>query len=230
MRAEPPTHSDGPRKEKRKQQHRRDKRDVSRLGRARQAGRHDVDACGRGHPPPVHGEARRPRRHARSARVRLSADCARRGDQDRSLHHGLGKTYRFTIRWGEETRHRRSRRPGGRAERRPTDRTQIEALLPAFTGVIEQVPPQLFRHQGRRRARLRPRPRRRDGRSEAARGRYRPLELVDSPDPDHSVFETDCGKGTYVRALARDMGRFWAVWAMFRSCGGPRWALSAKRK
>ena len=33
------------------------------------------------------------------------------------------------------------------------------------------------------------------------------LELVDVPDADHAEFEAECGKGTYVRALARDMGR-----------------------
>src|SRR5260221_14591343 len=27
------------------------------------------------------------------------------------------------------------------------------------------------------------------------------------PDPDHTGFEAECGKGTYVRALARDLGR-----------------------
>ena len=33
------------------------------------------------------------------------------------------------------------------------------------------------------------------------------LTLVDHPDPDHCVLEAHCGKGTYVRALARDLGR-----------------------
>jgi tRNA pseudouridine55 synthase len=33
------------------------------------------------------------------------------------------------------------------------------------------------------------------------------LRLVDMPQPDTAVFEADCGKGTYVRAIARDMGR-----------------------
>ena len=33
------------------------------------------------------------------------------------------------------------------------------------------------------------------------------LALVDTPDRDHAVFEAECGKGTYVRALARDLGR-----------------------
>ena len=33
------------------------------------------------------------------------------------------------------------------------------------------------------------------------------LDLVDCPDADHAVFEAECGKGTYIRSLARDMGR-----------------------
>ena len=51
------------------------------------------------------------------------------------------------------------------------------------------------------------------------------LALVESPDPDHSVLETECGKGTYVRALARDMGRvlgcFGHVSALRRTSVGP---------
>ena len=33
------------------------------------------------------------------------------------------------------------------------------------------------------------------------------LALVETPDRDHAVFEAECGKGTYVRSLARDIGR-----------------------
>ena len=33
------------------------------------------------------------------------------------------------------------------------------------------------------------------------------LDLVETPDADHTVLAAECGKGTYVRALARDMGR-----------------------
>jgi tRNA pseudouridine55 synthase len=33
------------------------------------------------------------------------------------------------------------------------------------------------------------------------------LTLVAHPDKDHCILETECGKGTYVRALARDLGR-----------------------
>ena len=33
------------------------------------------------------------------------------------------------------------------------------------------------------------------------------LELLERPDDDTAVFEAECGKGTYVRAIARDLGR-----------------------
>src|SRR5262249_45972640 len=33
------------------------------------------------------------------------------------------------------------------------------------------------------------------------------LELIEVPDNDHAVLAAECGKGTYVRALARDLGR-----------------------
>ena len=37
------------------------------------------------------------------------------------------------------------------------------------------------------------------------------LELVETPDPDHAMFSAECGKGTYVRSLARDLGRLLGV-------------------
>ena len=51
------------------------------------------------------------------------------------------------------------------------------------------------------------------------------VTLADTPDSDHSVLETECGKGTYVRALARDLGRglgcFGHVSALRRTAVGP---------
>ena len=37
------------------------------------------------------------------------------------------------------------------------------------------------------------------------------LRLVDLPDADHATFEVNCGKGTYVRSLARDSAGPWAA-------------------
>jgi len=51
------------------------------------------------------------------------------------------------------------------------------------------------------------------------------LDLVSIPNPDHSVLEAECGKGTYVRSLARDLGRtlgcFGHVSALRRAAVGP---------
>ena len=117
------------------------------------------------------------------------------------------KTYRFTVRWGEErdTDDAEGRVTATSAER-PTAEA-IRSLIPRFSGLIEQVPPRFsaVKIAGERaydlardgeRVELAPRP------VEIHR-----LELIEMPDPDHAVFAAECGKGTYVRALARDMGR-----------------------
>lgn len=119
---------------------------------------------------------------------------------------GAGKTYRFTVRWGEATAtDDMEGEVVARSPHRP-DRAAIEAILPRFTGEILQKPPaySALKVAGARAydlARagqapdLPPRPVRIDG-----------LRLVDMPDPDHATFEVDCGKGAYVRALGRDFG------------------------
>jgi tRNA pseudouridine55 synthase len=117
------------------------------------------------------------------------------------------KRYRFTVRWGEE---RDTDDSEGRviaaSDNRPVI-SDIEALLPQFTGRISQVPPQYsaIKIQGERAYDLA-----RDG--ETVEIAAREVEIfefivVDQPDRGHTVFEAECGKGTYVRALARDMGR-----------------------
>jgi tRNA pseudouridine55 synthase len=92
------------------------------------------------------------------------------------------------------------------SEIRP-ERAAIAALLPRFTGTIEQVPPRFsaIKIEGERAYDLA-----REG--ESVEIAPRPvtidrLELTDMPDADHAVFAAECGKGTYVRALARDIGR-----------------------
>ncbi len=117
------------------------------------------------------------------------------------------KTYQFTIRWGEE---RDTDDAEGRvvatSEIRP-DAPGISALLPRFTGTIEQVPPRFsaVKIDGERAYDLA-----RDGETVELASRqvtvYR-LELTDMPDSDHAMLSAECGKGTYVRSLARDLGR-----------------------
>ena len=117
------------------------------------------------------------------------------------------KVYRFTVRFGVETDTDDSE---GKAvetsEHRPASE-EIEAALPQFTGDISQVPPRYsaLKVDGARAYDLA-----RDEEEFELAARIVTvdrLELVDRPDPDHCVLETRCGKGTYVRALARDLGR-----------------------
>jgi tRNA pseudouridine55 synthase len=117
------------------------------------------------------------------------------------------KTYQFTVRWGEA---RDTDDAEGRVVetqgKRPTEE-EIRALLPRFTGTIAQVPPRFsaVKIEGERAYDLA-----RNG--EEVQLVERPvdihqLDLVALPDADHALFAAECGKGTYVRSLARDMGR-----------------------
>lgn len=116
------------------------------------------------------------------------------------------KTYRFTLRWGER---RDTDDAEGKVEAvspaRP-DEAEIRAVLPRFLGEIEQVPPRFsaIKVDGQRAYDLA-----RGGEAvELASRRVRvdSLELIERPDADHAVFEARCGKGTYIRSLARDLG------------------------
>jgi tRNA pseudouridine55 synthase len=135
------------------------------------------------------------------------------------------KLYRFTVRWGEE---RDTDDAEGRvvatSEERPSP-DSVRALLPSYTGSIQQVPPRYsaIKVDGERAYDLA-----RDGEQvelaprQVEIGR---LELVNVPDGDHAVLEAECGKGTYVRSLARDIGRalgcFGHVSALRRPAVGP---------
>jgi tRNA pseudouridine55 synthase len=135
------------------------------------------------------------------------------------------KVYRFTVRWGEErdTDDAEGRVIATSAERPSAD--AIRALIPRFTGSIEQVPPRFsaVKIEGERAYDLA-----RDGETVALAPRpveVHRLELIGTPDADHAVFAAECGKGTYVRALARDLGRALAclghVTALRRTAVGP---------
>ncbi|RMD92040.1 MAG: tRNA pseudouridine(55) synthase TruB, partial [Alphaproteobacteria bacterium] len=116
------------------------------------------------------------------------------------------KCYRFTVRWGEATNTDDAEGEViARSDRRPTAE-EIEAALPAFRGEIMQVPPQFsaVKIDGERAYALA-----REGQTPELAARplwVESLELVEQPDEDHAVFEMVCGKGGYVRAIARDLG------------------------
>ena len=117
------------------------------------------------------------------------------------------KAYRFTVRWGSETTTDDTEGAvTNSSAARPTI-ADIEAHLSAFTGDIMQIPPQFsaIKVDGNRAYDLA-----REGETVALVARpvfIDRLAVVDMPDHETTVFEAECGKGTYVRAIARDLGR-----------------------
>lgn len=116
-----------------------------------------------------------------------------------------GKTYRFTIRWGESTTTQDAEGDVvATSDVRPT-RDAIEAALPQFIGDIEQVPPKFsaIKVDGERAYDLA-----RAGEDvelEARPVRIDDLTILDMPSDDLCVLEMRCGKGAYVRSIARDL-------------------------
>jgi tRNA pseudouridine55 synthase len=116
------------------------------------------------------------------------------------------KSYRFRVRWGEESATDDAEGEiVARSDRRPAP-AEIESLLPRFIGAILQTPPTFsaIRIAGARAYDLA-----REGETFEIEPRpiqvYR-LELI-SAEADAAVLEAECGKGAYVRAIARDLGR-----------------------
>lgn len=115
------------------------------------------------------------------------------------------KAYRFTIAWGRSTTTLdREGEVTATSDVRPT-RDQVEAALPAFVGEIQQVPPAFsaIKVDGERAYDLA-----RAG--EAVELAARPVTIhsarvSDVPDADHVEIEVECGKGTYVRSIVRDL-------------------------
>jgi len=135
------------------------------------------------------------------------------------------KAYRFAVRWGEETATDDAEGAVTKTSDKRPSRAEIEAILPRFIGEIMQVPPQFsaIKIEGERAYDLA-----RDGEDVQLEARpvvVERLELIEQPDEQTSIFEAECGKGTYVRAIARDMGRqldcFGHVVALRRTRVGP---------
>ena len=117
------------------------------------------------------------------------------------------KAYRFTVRWGMETTTDDTEGPAVKTSGTRPSRGAIEAALTGFIGEIQQVPPAFsaIKVAGERAYDLA-----RSGEVVVLDARTVVIErlaLVEQPDDATSVFEAECGKGTYVRAIARDMGR-----------------------
>jgi tRNA pseudouridine55 synthase len=115
------------------------------------------------------------------------------------------KSYRFTIAWGRTTAtYDREGETIAESDVRPTI-AQVQAVLPRFVGEIDQVPPaySAIKVDGERAYDLA-----RAGETvELASRKVNVFDarVVDAEDPDHVTLEVDCGKGTYVRALVRDI-------------------------
>jgi tRNA pseudouridine55 synthase len=116
------------------------------------------------------------------------------------------KIYRFTVAWGEERSTDDLEGPVTQnSDRRPAE-ADVRALLPKYTGVIMQTPPQFsaIKIAGERAYDLA-----REGETVDIPAREIEIGRLDIVEhaADRTLFEVECGKGTYVRSLARDMGR-----------------------
>ncbi len=116
------------------------------------------------------------------------------------------KAYDFTIRLGEATNTDDSEGEViATSDLRPSDEEIIAALAP-FTGDILQVPPKFsaVKVDGKRAYAL---SRSGEDVTLAARPLYvDELTLLERSDPDHVTLHMVCGKGGYVRSIARDLG------------------------
>lgn len=149
------------------------------------------------------------------------------GEATKTVPHAQAgtKTYRFTVRWGSATATDDLEGEVIASSASRPARAEVVAALAGFIGVIQQVPPQFsaIKVDGARAYDLA-----RQGAATdlAAREiRVDRLDLLECPDADHAVFEMVCGKGGYVRAIARDLGEalgcFGHVTALRRLATGP---------
>ncbi|MDX2484211.1 MAG: tRNA pseudouridine(55) synthase TruB [Pseudodonghicola sp.] len=116
------------------------------------------------------------------------------------------KAYSFTVRLGQSTNTDDAEGEViAESDTRPSD-DEIKAALGQFIGDIMQVPPKYsaVKIDGQRAYKLA-----RDGEEFEVEARplwVEELVMTDRPDPDHVELEMTCGKGGYVRAIARDLG------------------------
>jgi tRNA pseudouridine55 synthase len=115
------------------------------------------------------------------------------------------KAYRFTIAWGRTTNtFDREGETTDASDRRPS-LSEVETALPAFVGELQQAPPAFsaIKVDGVRAYDLA-----RAGESVELKARTVNIysaAVARAPDADHVEIEITCGKGTYVRAVVRDL-------------------------
>ncbi|KKB06943.1 pseudouridine synthase [Devosia geojensis] len=116
------------------------------------------------------------------------------------------KVYRFGLRWGAATSTDDAEgEVVATSENRP-DEADVAGVLAEFTGLVEQVPPAFsaLKIDGERAYDLA-----RAGEAVELAPRTVAIDSLTllAHGTDISTFEVTCGKGTYVRALARDLAR-----------------------
>jgi tRNA pseudouridine55 synthase len=134
------------------------------------------------------------------------------------------KAYRFAVSWGAETNTDDSDGTVTRTSETRPARAEIERLLPEFIGDIQQTPPQFsaIKIAGERAYDLA-----REGETVELKARAVTIHslAIESCSADETVFFMECGKGAYVRAIARDLGRLMGcyghVTALRRTRVGP---------
>ncbi len=134
------------------------------------------------------------------------------------------KAYRFAVRWGAESNTDDSDGEITKTSEKRPEPGEIERLLPQFVGDILQTPPQFsaIKIAGERAYDLA-----RGGEQVELKPRAVTIHslTIESSTPEETVFFMECGKGAYVRAIARDLGRligcYGHVTALRRTRVGP---------
>ena len=131
------------------------------------------------------------------------------GEATKTIPHIMDeiKSYHFCIKFGEATD--TDDATGEiiyKSNKRPDD-DKISALLPKYTGFIEQKPPNYsaIKVNGVRAYNLA-----RSGKQLKLRARslfVKELKFLERVDEDHALLQLTCGKGGYVRSIARDLGK-----------------------
>ena len=131
------------------------------------------------------------------------------GEATKTIPHIMDeiKSYHFCVKFGEATD---TDDAAGEiintSNNRPKD-DKISALLPKYTGFIEQTPPNYsaIKVNGVRAYDLA-----RSGKHLKLRARslfVKELKFLERVDEDHALLQLTCGKGGYVRSIARDLGK-----------------------
>ena len=131
------------------------------------------------------------------------------GEATKAIPHIMDeiKSYHFCVKFGEATD--TDDATGEiiyKSNKRPDD-DKISALLPKYTGFIEQKPPNYsaIKVNGVRAYNLA-----RSGKQLKLRARslfVKELKFLERVDEDHALLQLTCGKGGYVRSIARDLGK-----------------------